>query len=47
MRINFCENNKELERNEMMIQTILAGIFTIVGTILGWTLNGIREHLNR
>lgn len=47
MRINFCENNKELERNEMMIQTILAGIFTIVGTILGWTLNGIRENLNR
>lgn len=25
----------------------MAGIFTIVGTILGWTLNGIRENLNR
>lgn len=31
----------------MMIQTILAGVFTIVGTILGWTLNGIRENINR
>ena len=47
VKISCCENNKERERNEIMIQTILAGIFTIIGTILGWTLNGIRENLNR
>ena len=47
MKIDCCGNNKELERNDLMIQTILAGVFTIVGTILGWTLNGIRESLNR
>lgn len=30
-----------------MIRTILTGIFTIVGTILGWSLNCIRESFYR
>lgn len=40
-------NRRELTRKEMMIKIILTGAFTIVGTILGWTLNGIRENFYR